>query len=226
MKDKQELKTNSAIARVIPVLEKLYGIPEWKRKNPLDELILTIISQNTNDKNRDNAYNKLRDRFPNWSDVKDADVSEIESTIRSAGLSKQKSARIKAILQWISDSFGKLSIDAISNMSNDEAISLLTSQKGIGVKTAAVVLAFAFDRDLCPVDTHVHRISIRLGWVEDSDSAEATFNVLQPKIPENKAATFHLNLLKFGRNICTARSPKCDICPFWTDCTWENKLKH
>lgn len=219
------MKAKKSIIKAISVLEELYGVHNWKRKNPLDELMLTLLSQNTNDRNRDNAYNKLRERFPSWEEVRNAEVTEIESSIRSAGLSKQKSARMKGILNWVYDTFGELSIDAVRDMPNEEAIQLLTSQKGIGVKTAAVVLAFALDRDLCPVDTHVHRISLRLGWVEKKTSAEATYHAIQPMIEENKAATFHLNLLKFGRNICTARSPKCGDCPLWTDCKWENKLE-
>jgi len=145
------MNTDKSIINVISVLEDLYGIPNWKRKKPLDELMLTLLSQNTNDRNRDNAYNKLRGRFPTWEEVRNAETEEIEAAIKSAGLSKQKSARMKAILNWVIDMFGELSIDPIRKMSSDEAISLLTSQKGIGVKTAAVVLAFALDRDLCPV---------------------------------------------------------------------------
>jgi len=211
------------IAEAVEVLEKLFGTPVWRRKNPLDELMLTLLSQNTNDANRDRGYRQLRERFPNWEEVRDADVTDIEDAIRPAGLSKQKSVRMKAILRWVDESFGGLNLEPIKQLSDGDAIEILTSQKGIGVKTAAVMLAFAFDRDLCPVDTHVHRIAQRLGWVAEGVSAEKTFSEIRSQIPEGKAATFHLNLLKFGRTICIARSPKCGECPLWNQCVYAGR---
>jgi len=207
----------------VRVLEEQFGVPAWRRKNPLDELILTLLSQNTNDNNRDLAYRRLREKFASWDDVLQASAFEIEEAIRPAGLSKQKSVRMKAILGWVVEAFGGLTLEPLRAMPDDEAIELLTTQKGIGVKTAAVMLAFAFDRDLCPVDTHVHRIAARLGWVEEKTGAEATFVVLRPLIPSGKAATFHLNLLKFGRTICQARSPKCGECPLFSGCIFPLK---
>jgi endonuclease III len=182
--------------------------------------MLTLLSQNTNDKNRDKGYMQLCERLPTWESVMVADVGDIADAIRPAGLSNQKSARMKIILNWINDTFGSLTLETIRDMSDDEAIKLLTTQKGIGVKTVAVMLAFSMDRDLCPVDTHVHRISKRLGWVPDNSSAEATFHSLRPLIHSGKASTFHMNLLKFGRTICTARKPSCNECPFREECVW------
>lgn len=150
-------------------------------------------------------------------------MSDIEDAIRPAGLSKQKSARMQVILQWINDRFGSLTLESLRKMEDDAVIDLLTPLKGIGVKTVAVLLAFALDRDLCPVDTHVHRISKRLNWVGENCSAEKTFSTLRPMIPSGKAATFHLNLLKFGRTVCTARKPSCTTCPLIDICPWENK---
>jgi len=211
------------IAHAVEVLEAQFGLPVWRRKDPLDELMVTLLSQNTNDANRDHAYRRLRERFPRWEEVRVAEVSEIEDAIRPAGLSKQKSERMKAILFWIEETFGGLTLEPIRKMSDDDAIALLTTQKGIGVKTAAVMLAFAFDRDLCPVDTHVHRIALRLGWVEEGASAEKTFALIRPEVPSGKAATFHLNLLKFGRTICQARSPKCGECPLVGGCVYPGR---
>ena len=220
-------KSDSSVIKEIShfngILENLFGVSEWRKKDPLDELILTILSQNTNDKNRDRAYGKLREQFPTWQDVLNADVKAIEAAIQSAGLGKQKSERIHAILTWVKDTFGGLTLAGLKNIDDDEVIEILTEQKGIGIKTAAVLLAFAFDRDLCPVDTHVHRISRRLGWVEPKDGAEATFKKIRPLIPTGKASTFHLNLLRFGRAICTARKPLCGECPVWDYCVWEGK---
>jgi len=220
-KNHSQKRIQQKITHAILVLENTYGIPIWLRKDPLDELMVTLLSQNTNDKNRDLAYIRLRERFPEWNAVLNARIKEIEEAIRPAGLSKQKSQRMKAILEWVNERFGGLTLEGVEELDDDEAISLLTSQKGIGVKTAAVTLAFAFDRDLCPVDTHVHRIARRMGWVKESATAIHTFKTLREIIPTEKASTFHLNLLKFGRNICLARKPKCDKCPLWDDCVWK-----
>ncbi len=222
-------KTHSAntakkkILNAIDVLEQLFGIPKWNVKDPLDELMVTILSQNTNDKNRDLAYGRLRERFKSWSDVMKAGVEDIEEAIRPAGLSKQKSKRMKDVLEWIFKTRRELDLDFLHDLKDEEAIELLTSQKGVGVKTAAVTLAFSLDRDICPVDTHVHRISRRLGWVKESATADQAFYQLKELIPNGKAQTFHLNILKFGRTICLARNPKCLGCPLWNDCIWEGK---
>ncbi len=226
VKTKEPIKTvetSSKIETVVQLLESEFGIPNWRRKDPLDELILTILSQNTNDRNRDNGYVRLRNQFPTWAEVLDAPISAIEEAIRPAGLSNQKSTSIKGALAWVKERFGSLSLQGLRSLENDEVIQLLTSQKGVGVKTAAVLLAFSLDRDLCPVDTHVHRIALRLGWVKEGTSAEKTFTAIRSSMPEGKAASFHLNLLKFGRTICTARSPKCEVCPLWDDCQYLEK---
>lgn len=207
-----------SLAECAERLEEKFGRPTWRVKDPLDELMVTLLSQNTNDANRDRAYLKLREKLPDWNKVLEADETTIESLIRPAGLSKQKSVRMKAILGWIVERFGSLTLEPLCEMNDDEAIDLLTSQTGIGVKTAAVVLAFAFGRDLCPVDTHVHRIAQRLGWVPEGMSAEKTFHLIRPFMPPGHAASFHLNLLRFGRTICVARTPRCDVCPFRTEC--------
>ena len=212
------------IVEVAKIFDSLFGVPVWRRKDPLDELIVTILSQNTNDRNRDHAYTRLRSAFSTWNDVLCAPVIEIEEAIRPAGLSNQKSKSIKNALEWVERHFGELSLKNLVELDNDEAITLLTSQKGIGVKTAAVLLAFSLDRDLCPVDTHVHRIAIRLGWVEEKATAEKTFYALRSLMPNGQAASFHLNLLKFGRTICTARSPKCKECPLRDRCLYLTKV--
>ncbi len=215
--------TDYQIPEVVDVLEKHFGVPVWRRKDPIDELMVTILSQNTNDRNRDNAYERLRSAIPTWQEVSEASVSSIEEAIRPAGLSKQKSVRMQGVLRWIKESFGSLSLNYLRSLSDDRAIELLTTQKGIGVKTAAVLLAFSLERDLCPVDTHVHRIALRLGWVPIRSTADTVFTTIRPKIPVGKAPTFHLNLLKFGRTICTARSPKCGVCPLWSKCIYPGK---
>lgn len=211
------------IIRAESVLRQKFGIPQWNRKDPLDELMVTLLSQNTNDNNRDLAYRRLRERYPQWQQVLNAEVAEIEQLIKPAGLGGQKSLRMKELLLWVMNTFGALNLDYLREMNDDEILSMLTKQKGIGVKTAAVVMAFSLDRDLCPVDTHVHRIAQRLGWADEKLSAEKTFFHLRPMIPKGVAAPFHLNLLKFGRTICQARCPRCQECPLWDDCVWEKK---
>ena len=216
-------KLSSSVARAVKILEQEFGVPTWKVKDPLDELIVTLLSQNTNDSNRDRAYLRLRERFPDWRALLTARPGAVEDAIRPAGLAATKSVRMIAILNWVVETFGELSLNRLKRMETDEVIVLLTRQKGIGVKTAAVTLAFSLGRDLCPVDTHVHRIAQRLGWVKEGTPADKTFHSLRALIPSGKAPTFHLNLLKFGRTRCTARSPHCSGCPLWNDCVWVGK---
>lgn len=222
--NKSYVKLKKQIQIVDEILREQYGTPNWRRKDPLDELMITILSQNTNDNNRDMAYRSLRAKFPEWEQVMNAPQAEVQEAVKSAGLSGQKSRSIQNALTWIKETFGKLDLTDLRELSDDEVISMLTSQKGIGIKTAAVMLAFSMDRDLCPVDTHVDRIAKRLGWAEHKLSAEKIFDLLKPNVPKGKAASFHLNLLKFGRTICTARNPSCGSCFIKDHCGWE--LKH
>jgi endonuclease-3 len=185
--------------------------------------MLTILSQNTNDNLRDKAYKRLRDQLPTWEGVLSAPVSVVAEAIKIAGLSQQKAARMKEILGWIQDEFGKLSLAALRDFDDDTALKLLTGRKGIGIKTAAVVLMATMGRDLCPVDTHVHRISKRLGWINDKTTAEKTFWQLRPHIPAGQGHSLHMNLLQFGRTICQARKPDCGNCFMWNMCVWEGK---
>ncbi len=208
----------------VSILEKDQGAKNWPGpSNTLDSLMLTILSQNTNDKLRDRAYSILRSRFRTWTEVLNAPVNEVEEAIKIAGLSKQKAANIQNFLRWAAQHFGGLSLESLGNIENGEAIKLLTTQKGVGIKTAAVVLMATLGRDLCPVDTHVHRIAKRLGWVNDKMSAEKTFWRLKPYVPAGKGHSLHMNLLQFGRTVCHARKPKCGKCFLWGECTWEGK---
>ncbi|TKJ42136.1 base excision DNA repair protein [candidate division LCP-89 bacterium B3_LCP] len=212
------------LERITGFLEKEQSVKTWPGPSePLDSLILTILSQNTNDNLRDRAYDNLRSRFPQWMDVHSTPVEEIAQLIRIAGLSQQKSKRIKEILEWVKEEFEGFSLKALENVDDDEALKLLTSRKGIGIKTAAVVLMATLGRDLCPVDTHVHRIAKRLGWVLEKINAEKTFWQLRPHVPEGKGYSLHMNLLQFGRTICSARKPLCSSCYLWADCIYPQK---
>jgi endonuclease-3 len=212
------------LQKALLLLETHQGVKSWPGfSDPLECLALTILSQNTNDRLRDIAFDRLKKRFPEWEQVMQAPVEQVQETIQIAGLSRQKSARLQEVLRWIKVRFEELSLEALQELSNDEAMELLTSRKGIGVKTAAVVLLVALGRDLCPVDTHVHRLAGRLGWVPPSTNAEKTFQLLQPAIPRGGGYSLHMNLLQFGRTICQARKPLCLQCFLWDDCPWEGK---
>ncbi len=206
-------------ARVTELLERRFGVPRRRPKSsPLDSLIGTILSQSTNDRNRDRAYASLRDAFPSWQDVMDARTADIARAIRAGGLANQKSVRIRNILRWVKETFGELSLDALHQIDTAEASDLLCSQHGIGIKTAAVTLLFACGRDVFPVDTHVHRICRRLGLVPDKATAERTHHLMAPLIAKGRSLSLHVNFLRLGRTICHARGPLCAECPLGRLC--------
>ncbi|MBC8179485.1 endonuclease III [candidate division KSB1 bacterium] len=200
--------------QIMQALENKFGIP--KRENvidPLSNLVLTVLSQSTNDKNRDTAYNQLRELFPTWEDVMNGNVKKIADAIRPGGLANQKSERIKNILKWIHQEYGSLNLDNLCDMEPDQTIEKFTQLKGVGVKTISVVMMFSCGIDIFPVDTHVHRICRRMGFVPDKASAEKTFWEMRPLVPKEKSFSLHMNFLKLGRTICYARKPRCEICP-------------
>lgn len=208
-------------ARVTSLLEEAFGEPRWHGPaDPLDVLIRTILSQNTNDRNRDLAYHALRARYPRWELLLDAPVEEIAAAIRVAGLSNQKSARIKQILASIAHGYGALDLRPICAQPPGEVIDTFMRLKGIGIKTISVVLMFACGHDIFPVDTHVHRICLRLGLVPPGSSAEKTHRLMQPFVPQGKAYSLHMNFLRLGRTICRARKPNCQACPLRTLCPY------
>jgi endonuclease-3 len=194
-------------------LEKRFGLPQVSsRKNALDSLILTILSQNTNDKNRDVAYSRLKERFPSWEMALEGGAGEIAEAIKPGGLSNQKAQRILQILRWLKQEYGELNLDFICTLPVDKAMDLLLSLKGVGVKTASVVLLFTCGQALFPIDTHIYRVLRRLGIIPLKATAEKAFYLLEDKIPRDKILSLHLNIIKFGRALCQARSPKCQQC--------------
>jgi endonuclease-3 len=202
-------------------LEELYGVPEPDlERNVLECLIRTILSQNTNDVNRDKGFATLKECFPTWEEVLEADVEEIGEAIKIAGLHAQKSRTIKNFLTWLKAEHGALDLEFIREMDTEEVLQFLCQHKGIGIKTASVTLAFACRRDVFPVDTHVLRISKRLGFVPPNCTAEKAHELMPQIIPEGKAFSFHMNLITFGRQICNARKPKCDLCPITAHCLY------
>ena len=202
-------------------LRLVYGVPLAKpHGHPIAELILTVLSQSTNDRNRDVAYLALRERFPLWEEVRDAPVDEVEEAIRPGGISKVKSARIKSILRAITETApgGALSLDWLSELSVPAAQAYLTSLPGVGRKTAACVLLFALGMRDVPVDTHVSRVGTRLGLFRPGAPFEEMHDEMLEVTPSGEELEFHLNLLRHGRRTCHARRPDCAGCALQKMC--------
>jgi endonuclease III len=197
-------------------LRRVYGIPILRpHGDGLAELILTVLSQSTNDRNRDVAYFELRERFPAWEEVRDAPVDLVEQAIRRGGISKVKSARIKAILAAVTDTGpdpGTLSIDWVGDGSVPAAQEYLCSLPGVGRKTAACVLLFAYGMADVPVDTHVSRVGSRLGLFRPKAPFEELHDTMLALTPRGQEWELHLNLLRHGRRTCHSQRPECRAC--------------
>lgn len=212
-------------APVSRLLRELYGFPEWRQwLPPLDELIDCILSQSTSDTNRDRAFYALKERFASWEAVRDAPVEAVIETIRPAGLANQKGPRIQNVLHTITEQRGELAIDFLNDLSLDEARAWLTSLDGVGPKTAAIVLCFGFNRPAFPVDTHVHRVGQRIGFLPEGISAEKAHPVMEAIVPPKDYYAFHLNLIQHGREICKARRPECERCPLTAYCDYYQRF--
>jgi endonuclease III len=181
--------------------------------DPLDELVLTVLSQHTSDLNADRAFRSLRAAYPSWQAVVDAPATEVADAIRSGGLANTKAPRIQGILREVAEREGSYSLDRLRGMSDADARDYLTSLPGIGPKTAAVVLSFALGRDAIPVDTHVHRVVRRLGIVPDKASAERADRILHDLVPAGLRTPLHVAFIRLGREICKAPIPRCAQCP-------------
>jgi endonuclease III len=212
------------IQKVNLLLIKQFDIPARNKKNPdpLDMLIATILSQNTNDNNSFKAFNNLKNRYKTWNELVLEKRSNIEKMIRVAGLGEQKSAAIKNVVTYLSKKNGEVSLDFIKKLPDEEIIKELTQHNGVGIKTASCVLLFALDRNVCPVDTHVHRTANRLGLAKEK-TPDKTFLALNKDLPEGVAHSFHTNLIRLGREICTPTKPACGICPLLKICSFDNK---
>lgn len=190
-----------------------YGDHPWSpNRDPIATLVNTILSQNTNDHNRDIAYEQLRECLPSWEAVRTAPEETVIEAIRPAGLAPTKGPRIQGALDAIQESQGELDLDFLQDLPLEEARDWLLNLKGVGPKTAAIVLLFALGRPAFPVDTHVHRVSRRIGLIPEKTSREKAHELLEVLLPETLYYTFHLNLIEHGRTTCAARSPKCEAC--------------
>ncbi|NPA30997.1 MAG: endonuclease III [Chloroflexi bacterium] len=203
-------------AKALAVHQRLlehYGEPRLPRRSPLDELMLTILSQNTNDRNRDRAYAALRQRFPTWEEVRDADPEAVVDAIRVAGLANQKGPRLQAVLRAITRERGNLDLGFLADLPLEKARQWLLRFKGVGPKTAAIVLLFALGKPAFPVDTHIYRVTGRLGLRPPNLSVEKTHILMEHIFPPETYAAAHLNLIRLGRDYCHPRKPRCDACP-------------
>lgn len=202
-----------------------YGQPAWRvRLPPVDELISTILSQNTNDVNRDRAFASLRETFPTWDAVRDARPEAVIDAIKIAGLSNQKGPRIQMVLQQITDERGEIDLDFLRQLPPDEVRPWLLRFKGVGPKTAAIVMLFSLDMPAFPVDTHIYRVSGRLGLRPEAFNAEKAHELLGELFPPETYYAAHLNLIRHGRQICLARSPACDHCTLQDLCAYYREV--
>lgn len=212
--------------RTYEILRDFYGIPEWREPlPPIDELVSTILSQNTNDINRDVAFNRLKEKFPDWEAVRDALEDEVIDAIRPAGLANQKGPRMQAILRQISEERGTLDLDFLKGKKREEAHQWLSRFNGVGPKTAAIVLQFSLDIPAFPVDTHIYRVTGRIGLRPEKMTVEKTHAWMERLFLPEQFGPGHLNIIRLGREICHARNPECERCPLNVHCDYYYNLK-
>ncbi len=201
-------------------LRELYGRPvNDPHGHPIAELVRTILSQNTNDRNRDVAYTRLRAALPTWIEVRDAPPSEVEAAIKPGGLAATKAPRIQEVLRLLPDADGEPTLDWLAEAERDEALAFLVDLPGVGRKTAACVLIFAFGRPEIPVDTHVHRVGGRLGLFPDRASFELAHDEMLAITDPEDAYELHVNLITHGRRVCRPQ-PRCEHCALSRMCPW------
>ncbi len=220
------VKPRKRALKIHETLLQAFGLPIWRNPLPaVDELVSTILSQNTNDLNRDRAFGALRAKFPTWEAVRDASTREVIAAIRPAGLANQKGPRIQHVLRQITQERGTLDLDFLKQLPLEEARSWLTKFNGVGPKTAAIVLCFSLGRPAFPVDTHIYRVSGRLGLRPAKMTVEQTHPWMESLLPPDTYYAAHLNLIRLGREVCHARKPLCPKCPVRKLCDYQPKTK-
>ena len=218
-------KRRPTSSEVHSLLQQYQGQITWTpRYDPISELVFTILTQHTSDSNALKAFNNLVGQFPSWQDILDADDEEVAKTIFIGGLSKIKAPRIKSVLKVIKSDTGSFNIDFLSHMTLTEAKNWLKSLPGVGPKTAAVVLAFALNMPAMPVDTHIYRVSKRLGLIGKKIDVDKAHDILENSVDPNKVFSFHVYLIQHGRTVCKARKPLCNECVLNDKCQSAFKL--
>lgn len=212
----------AAVSLIIDRLQSAYGSPNWNpRYDPMSELVYTILSQNTSDKNSQPAFQRLGKAFPRWEDLMEAPVDRIGDAIRSGGLWQVKAPRLKQILRQIHLLRGSFDLEFLKGMPLQQAKDWLRILPGVGPKTAACVLLFSLGMPALPVDTHVHRVAWRLGLIDKSVSREKSHEILESMLPEKDIYRFHVLFVQHGRETCKAQRPRCpecvvnDVCPYY-----------
>jgi endonuclease III len=212
--------SSAEVAKVDARLRRVFGEPRRRDRDPISQLVATMLSQATTDVQTARSFAALRRRFPSWEQVRDAPVSQITRAIRSSGLAQQKAPRIQQALQHITRERGRIELDFLKRMPIRESRRWLMRMTGVGPKTASIVLLFAFSKPVFPVDTHIHRVAGRLGWLPSKVTAAKAHDVLEPMIPSKAHYRLHVNLIRLGREICQARQPKCEVCMLKDLCTY------
>ncbi len=217
-------RPRECVAEILARLEPRYGAAEWTPgRGAVDTLVACILSQHTSDVNSERAYDRLKDRFPNWDAVIEAEPEELADAIRCGGLANVKAPRIQAVLRQIRDEQGAVDLSCLDAMPDEEARSYLLQLPLVGPKTAAIVLCFGLGRPVLPVDTHVFRVSWRLGLIERRIGEARAHDALQAIVPTAWVYRFHIALIRHGRETCRAPIPHCsrcyltDLCATFTD---------
>jgi len=212
------------ILHIHDLLKSEYGDWPWHSRDPVASLVNTILSQNTNDVNRDRAFEQLRERCPTWEAVRDAPEDELVDAIRPAGLGPTKGPRIQEVLERITEEQGEISLDFLADWEVEQARAWLLDLPGVGPKTAAIVLLFALGMPAFPVDTHVHRVTRRLGLIPEKASREKAHELLEELVPPELYYPFHLNLIAHGRAVCHARNPEHERCVLRDECAFYQNI--
>ena len=213
-------KPTVPVALVKERLNSIYGPIEWRpRMIAIDELIFTVLTQNTSDLNAERAYDSLRKVLPTWGQVIEAETQQVADAIKHGGLSNQKSVRIQKILVEILKRIGHFDLEFLAARPLEETREWFTSLPGVGPKTAAVVMAFSLKMPAFPVDTHIHRVSKRLGLITEKTTADQAHPIMEDLIPEDDRYDMHVLLITHGRQICKARIPQCPRCPLAQECS-------
>ncbi len=220
----QNLQTRAL--KIHQTLLEAFGEPIWRNPLPaIDELVSTILSQNTNDINRDRAFESLRAKFPTWEAVRDAKEEDVINAIRPAGLANQKGPRMQQVLRSITEERGALDLQFLADLPVEESRAWLTKFNGVGPKTAAIVLCFSLGIPAFPVDTHVYRVTGRLGLRPEKMTVEQAHPYLESVFPPETYYAAHLNIIRLGREVCNARKPNCPQCPVNKLCEYKDKTK-
>jgi endonuclease-3 len=211
-KERLQMDAKEKAGIVYDRLMEHWGMPDWNTLPAIDELVNTIISQNTNDRNRDVAFAKLKENYPTWDEVRDAPVEDVIQCIRNAGLANQKAPRIQKVLRAISAVAPDYDLSFLKEKSPEEAKKWLTSFEGVGLKTASIVMVFSLGMPAFPVDTHIYRVSGRLGLRPEKMDVNQTHELMLELFDPSLYGPAHINLILLGRRLCDARKPKCEEC--------------